>query len=373
MEPFKLERHFAKYEFKAKWMASSSDAETMTVSELLSFEEGDSPQRVNAVLGALRLGYSESTGIPELREAISKTYLSVNSDQILAHCGGEEPIFNFFHACLNPGDHVVVHFPSYQSLYTVPRSIGCEVSLWQTTFENNWQLNIDELKTLLRPNTKAVIVNSPHNPTGFVMGKKQQEDLIQVLSEKNIMLFSDEIYRGLEMDESNRLPAACDLYESAVSLGGLAKSYGLAGLRIGWIATRNEKILKKMASQKDYTTICNPLITETLAVTAVRHREKIISRNVDLVRQNWGLVESFFKRHSQHFEVVPPKGGTMIFPRARASFDIQKFISSFLDQESVLVVAGDCFDMPACYFRLGLGRKNFPEVLAKLEQHLAKI
>jgi aspartate/methionine/tyrosine aminotransferase len=365
LEPFRLERYFAKYEFQAKYLASSSDAESLHVRDLLAYEPS-----AEEALRETWLGYSDSTGLEELRREISATYTSISPEQVLTHVGAEEPIFNFFHACLRPGDHVVVHCPSYQSLASVPKSLGCEVTRWEARFENGWAVDFAELERALRPNTRAVVVNVPHNPTGFLFTAEEQKRLVDLLRTRGILLFSDEVYRGIEMKEETRLPAACDLYENAVSLGVLSKAYGLAGLRVGWIATRNSDVLARMAAQKDYTTICSPSVTERLGCIAVRNREAIIGRNCELVRANWKLAAAFFAKHSDLFEVVPPRGGTMAFPRARNGFDVKAFTAFLLERESVMLLGGEFFEMPGRHFRLGLGRKDFPVVLSILERGL---
>ena len=357
IEPFLLERYFAKYEFKAKYMLSSSDAESMSLDDLLAYEPD-----IKNTLGKTWLGYSDSNGIPELREEIATTYTSIKPSQILTHTGAEEPIFNLLSSMLKSGDHVIAHFPGYQSVYSIPKMLGCDLTLWKSRFEDGWKLDLEELKRILRPTTKLVIVNFPHNPTGYIPALDEFQELIKVLREKGVMLLSDEVYRGLESPSSIRLPAACDLYERAVSLGVVSKAYGLAGLRTGWIATKDEAIYNNMASFKDYTTICNPILSEKLAAVAVRHRDAIIGRNQKIVTNNIIIAEQFFAAHADRFEWVRPLGGTMAFPRAKKNFDMELFSKNLLDRESVMLISGRYFNVTHDHFRLGLGRKNFPEV-----------
>ena len=196
-----------------------------------------------------------------------------SSENLLVHSGAGEAIFLFMFAAFQPGDHVVVHSPGYQSLAEVARAAGCEVSLWLAREENNWALDLDELRQLMRADTKAVIINTPHNPTGYLMSRQDFDTLHRFVQENGLLLFSDEVYRELEYDPASRLPAACDYGEHAISLGVTSKTYGLAGLRIGWIATRNRAIYEKMASLKDYTTICNSAPGEFLAELAMRNRQ----------------------------------------------------------------------------------------------------
>jgi aspartate/methionine/tyrosine aminotransferase len=365
IEPFRLERFFAKHEFTAKYLASSSDAESLRLDELLAFEPAAEKE-----LRETWLGYGESTGLEELRREIAGSYSAISAEQVITHVGAEEPIYNFFQAYVGASDHVVVHFPSYQSFESVPKSLGCAVTRWEAKYDRNWSLDLDELERALRPNTRAVFVNFPHNPTGATFTAAEQQKLVDILRPRGILLFSDEVYRGIELEGAVRLPAACDVYENAISLGVLSKAYGLAGLRTGWIATRNADVLAKMAMQKDYTTICSPTVTEKLACIAIRHREAIIARNRDIVVGNWALARRFLERRSSHFEFVPPRGGTVIFPRAREGFDLKKFSAKLLERESVMLLGGEFFGMPERYFRLGLGRKNFPEVLATIDAAL---
>lgn len=367
-EDFKLERYFAKHEFTARHLISCSDSESMELGQLLNFEPGSREK-----LEKLWLGYSDSQGIPELRSEISKLYQKISPDQILCHTGAQEPILNLLSTVLGPGDHMITHFPCYQSNYSVPRGVGASVSFWSTHPETGWKLDPNELKKLIQPNTKIVVVNFPHNPTGYIPSLSEYKEFISILRERGILLLSDEIYRGLEMNEEDRLPAGADLYENAISLSGLAKVYGLAGLRMGWVATRNEKVLSLLKKQKDYTTICNPIITEWLAALALRHGSKIIQRNCDIVKSNIEVFENFLSRHSELFSWVRPKGGTMGFAYRRDRQSLEPFCEHLLKQEGLMLISGKYFDTGENFFRLGLGRKNFPEVLTLFERNLSKL
>jgi aspartate/methionine/tyrosine aminotransferase len=266
LPPFALERYFARYEFAVTHLLCSSDCESMSIQDLLSLEPGARER----FLGH-RLGYTESSGRPSLRQEICRLYGGIGPEQILVHAGAEEAIFLFMHAALEKGDHLIVQQPCYQSLFEVARGIGCPVTAWQAREENGWSPDLGELKSLIRPDTKVIIFNTPHNPTGFHMGIERFRELVSLADANGITLFSDEVYRGLEHNEADRLPAACDLRPRAVSLGVMSKTYGLAGLRIGWIGTRNERVRTRMASLKDYTTICSSAPSEFLAEVVPCH------------------------------------------------------------------------------------------------------
>lgn len=365
--PFRLERFFARYEFKAPYMLASSDCESLSVSELLAFEP-----EMKASLDELWLGYTETMGHPELRQAVTQLYETITPAQILVHTGAEEAIFTFLAGLFSAGDHLIVHCPGYQSHVSVAEALGCDVTRWMTREDEKWALDLDFLKDKIRPETKAVITNTPHNPTGYHMDRTVQQQLMQIASDHDLLLFSDEVYRGLEYDLTDRLPAACDLYDNAISLGVMSKTYGLAGLRIGWVATRNPKVLESMLAVKDYTTICNSAPSELLATLALRHRDKVAARNLSIIRENLGLVSEFFDRHGDIFDWVPPRAGPIAFPRLKLERSIDEFCLELVEQEGVMLVPGSNFDDDQNHFRIGFGRKNMPEALDRFEHFVEK-
>lgn len=361
---FKLERFFAQYEFKAPYLLCASDCESMSIQDLLDLEPDAA-----ADLGKQELGYTETRGGLALREAIVTTYDHIEPDQILVHAGAEEAIFNFMSAMLTAGDHVIVHFPGYQSLAEVARSSGCEVTDWQTCEAEGWELDLDFLRQNIRSNTRAIVVNCPHNPTGYVMSRSTQQELVSIAREHNLLLFSDEVYRLLERDPNDTLPAAADLYENAVSLGVMSKTYGLAGLRIGWIATRNSTVYGAMAAFKDYTSICSSAPSEFLAMLALRHKDPIAQRNRSIVTANLEVVDRFFARHSDRFNWVAPKSGSTAFPSLKVG-SAEAFCRDLVETQGVLLLPSPYYDYGDKNFRLGLGRKNLPECIEQFEKYL---
>jgi aspartate/methionine/tyrosine aminotransferase len=270
---------------------------------------------------------------------------------------------------LEENDHIVVHTPSYQSLSEVAKSIGCTISPWRAREENNWGLDLDELRGLLRANSRAVILNTPHNPTGYLMSRADFDAVHDFAKENNLLLFSDEVYRESEYDPAARLPAACDRGDYAISLGVTSKTYGLAGLRIGWVATRNKKVYDTMAALKDYTTICNSAPSEFLAEVAMRNRQKLVARNLDIIKHNLNIIEEFFSRHTDLFSWVVPRAGSMAFPRYLAG-DVETFCDKVVREAGVLLLPGSVYDDTEDHFRLGLGRRNLPQAVDRLEEYL---
>ncbi|HLY27213.1 MAG TPA: aminotransferase class I/II-fold pyridoxal phosphate-dependent enzyme [Aggregatilineales bacterium] len=365
--PFKLERFFARYEFKAPYLLCSSDCEAMTIRELLDLEPGAREQ-----FDAQWLGYTESEGGMALREAITGLYERIEPGQVLTFTGAEEAIFVFFNALLDRGDHVIVHTPCYQSLTEIATAIGCEVTRWQTHEADDWELDLDLLRRSIKPNTRAIVVNCPHNPTGYQMQPDTQRQIVVIARQHGLLLFSDEVYRHLEQDPSDTLPAACDLYENAVALGVMSKTYGLAGLRVGWIATRSADARARMAAFKDYTTICSSAPSEFLSLVALRHRDDIARRNVAITRANLDLLDKCFARHADLFSWKRPRAGSTAFPGLKLDVSVEAFCEETVERSGVLLLPGTCFDDSSRNFRVGFGRKNLPEVLEHFEAFLAE-
>ena len=366
MPPFKLERYFAKYEFIVDYVLCCSDCESLTIQDLLDLE----PDAVDQ-FHQHWLGYTESMGSPSLRREICRLYRDIQPDQVLVHTGAEEAIFLFMHAVLKAKDHVIVHWPCYQSLAEVARSIGCRVSLWKAREENGWALDLEELTRNIQPNTRVIILNTPHNPTGYLMPLNIFQEVSRLARENGIILFSDEVYRESEYREEDRLPAACDFGEHAVSLGVMSKTYGLPGLRIGWIATRNAEIYEKMAALKDYTTICNSAPSELLAELALRHRDALAERSLEIITDNLKVLDQFLDRHAALFAWQRPQAGSIGFPRLLGE-DVEAFCEALVKSVGVLLLPGTLYEDEGNHFRIGFGRKNMPEAIERLEDFLGK-
>ena len=366
IKPFKLERYFARYEFSTEYLLCSSDCESLAVQDLLALESG-----AEEVFRKLWLGYTESQGSPSLRQEITRIYEGIEPEGVLVHSGAEEAIFTFMQAALEPGDHLIVHWPCYQSLFEIAASLGCQVSRWEARAENNWELDIEELKALLQPNTRVIVINTPHNPTGYLISHKTLQELWEVANSQEILLFSDEVYRESEYNPVDRLPAVCDLGPQGVSLGVTSKTYGLAGLRIGWIATQNTPLLQKIAKFKDYTTICNSAPSEFLAELALRHRQDLAARNLSIITRNLVLLDDFFSRHPESFAWSKPDAGPIAFPRL-LSEEVEGFCDRLVKEAGVLLLPGTVYDHPGNHFRIGFGRRNMPQALERLEDFLSQ-
>ena len=365
LRPFALERYFARHEFSARYLLGASDPESLTVGQLLALEPA-----ARARLEQLWLGYTETAGAPSLREAISLRYASTRPDQVLVFSGAEEPLFAFMSTVVQPGDHLVVHAPCYQSHAEVARSRGAEVTPWRGDPGRGFALDVEELPRLLRPNTRAVLVSVPHNPTGFLFGQDAWRRLVERVHRSGAWLVSDEVYRGLELSPEARLPAACDLSDRAVSVDALSKSCGLPGLRVGWLCTQDRALYAQLAAFKDYTTICNAAPSELLAEVALAHADALQARCRGLLARNLRALSAFMERHADTFRWQPPLGGTTTYPALRAG-GADARCDAWVRTRGLLLVPSTLFDDGDAHLRVGYGRASFPEALAAWDEALS--
>jgi len=368
LQDFALERFFARWEFNAELLLCASDVEGWPMQELLALADSDGRRRWDD----LRLGYTESPGDPALRAAIAGLYERVSADDVLVFSGAEEAIFAIHNVLLGAGDHAVVVRPAYQSLAEVARAAGADLTRVDLRESGGWRLDTDEVRAALRPNTRLILVNEPHNPTGALSDRPTFDRLVELAAESGARLIVDEVYRFLEFDPADRLPAGADALENGVSIGVMSKSFALAGLRIGWIATRDRELLARLAAFKDYTTICNSAPAEVLSLIALRARDRVLARNRGIVEANLPLLDAFFARWPGVFEWVRPRGGSIGFPRLVADVPIDRFVEDLVRETGVLLLPGTVFADAGNHFRLGFGRTNMPEALERLESYAAR-
>lgn len=369
---FRLETHFSKWEFKARYHMTASDAESISMRELL--EMANSEER--DAFENLWLGYTETFGAPDLREAIAETYISQKASDILCFAGASEGIFAANNVILDKDSHAIVVTPNYQSHETLPVAI-CDTTGVPLDPEDGWSLDIDRIGDAVRPNTKLVTINFPHNPTGAILSLDRYQSLIELCRKHGIYILHDEIFNGLGKTGTQHLPFIADVYEMGLSLNVMSKSYGLPGLRIGWIACQDAGIISKMERMKHYLSICNSGPSERLTMIALRNREKILRRNCAIVDSNLPKWDAFFARHPDLFDWYHPDGSCMAFPRYKGSEGVDAFCEALVEQSGVLflpstIYSSELAETPTDRLRLGFGRTGLDEGIAALDAHILR-
>lgn len=372
MRDFSLEVYFSKWEFVARYNMTGSDAENMTLGELLSLASDAD----RAAFDNVSLAYTETWGAPALREEIAATYGSVDPLDVLCFAGAEEGIYAAMRVLLGPSDHVIVVTPNYQAAETLPLSI-CEVTGVPLDAENGWALDIDRLRGAIRPNTKLISINFPNNPTGRIIDRAQFDAIVDLCRRDNLWLFSDEVYRLIERDEARRLPQAVDAYERGISLNVMSKAYGLPGLRIGWLACKDRAVLRRFERYKHYLSICNSAPSEVLARIALKSRQQILSKNRAIVDSNLALLDAFFRDYSHLFDWRIPDGGCVGFVGYKGADGVEAFTDRLVAESGVLllpasVYRSDLNEVPKDYFRIGYGHSYLPKALTELRNWLSR-
>jgi aspartate/methionine/tyrosine aminotransferase len=361
---FALERFFARWEFAVEHLLCASDVEAYPMAELVSLADDET----RALWEGLRLGYTESTGHPLLRAEIASLYETIEPDEVLTFAGAEEAIFCLMNVVAGTGDQVIVTSPAYQSLYEVARANGADVTLHELREAHAWAIDLDALRAQVTPATRLIVVNLPHNPTGMLADRATFDSLVGIAEEAGAHLLVDEVYRGLEVDEGNRLPTGADSMPRGISLGVMSKSFAMAGLRIGWIATHDRDLLDALARFKDYTTICSSAPSEILAIIGLRARDRVLARSRSIVGANLERLDVFFEEWSDRFSWVRPRGGSIGYPRLTVpGIRIDDWAAALVQAEGVLLLPGSQLGDPGNHFRLGFGRADLPVALDRLE------
>jgi aspartate/methionine/tyrosine aminotransferase len=356
--PFKLEQYFERYEFSVPYLLSSSDAEAWRMDDLLALAD----EEMRELWSSLTLGYTEVRGHPLLREEIASLYSEVTAEDVVVFAAAQEPIFALSSVAVEPGDHVIAIVPSYQSLYEVARSRGADVTL--VPMGERWTLDVGAVRAALRPDTKLIVLNAPNSPTGSLPA----EAALRELFELGPRVFVDEVYRFLEHEPGDLLPAAADL--GGVSLGVMSKAFGLPGLRIGWLATRDAELRERIVAFKHYLTICSAGPSEILATIALRARDTVLARSRRIVAANLPVLDDFIARNDA-CSWTRPRAGTIGLIEL-AGGDIDALAREVADAEGVMILPASVFDWPANAFRVGYARAGMPEALERFERFIAR-
>lgn len=369
---FRLETHFSKWEFKACHHLTASDAQSMSLGDLLAMATPED----RAGFEQMWLGYTETYGAPDLREQIARTYTGQAVQNILCFAGASEGIFAANAVLLEKDDHAIVITPNYQSHESLPFSI-CSATGVPLDPQDGWSLDIDRVSAAIRPNTKLLTMNFPHNPTGAILPLERYHALIDLCRRHGIYILHDEIFNGLGPSGAVHLPFVADLYERGLSLNVMSKSYGLPGLRIGWIAAQDIALLSRMERLKHYLSICNSGPSERLAMIALKNRTQILARNCAIVDENMPKWEAFFARYPDLFEWRRPDGSCMAYPRYKGQDGVEAFARDLVEQSGIFVLPSSIYSsdlgaVPQDHFRIGLGRHGLDDGLAAFEAHLMR-
>jgi aspartate/methionine/tyrosine aminotransferase len=365
-EPSPIPAFFDRWGHLVRQSFSDADIEPLSRSELLAMADDET----RALWEALTFEYSAGYGNPLLRAEIA-AWTGMRPEDILTFAGTSEAIFVAANVLLRPGDHAIVPTPAFPPLAAVPRACGADVTLLPLDAGAGWGQSPDALRAAIRPETRLVVLNAPHNPTGALPNAGGFRETVEIVEEAGAWLLCDEVFRGLELDPTMRLPSAATLSPRAVSVGGMSKAFGLSGLRVGWAATTDHDLLSRMAGFKSFTSMSNSAPSEILSLMALRNRAPLLARARDIMAVNLQALDGFFETRRESFDWVRPLAGAVAFPRLRRG-GAGEFAVSLLEREGILVLPGELFHGPRDSFRIGFGRRSMPAILERVQAFLSQ-
>lgn len=374
IETFALERWMTAHELHVAYDIAESGICPLSMRELLDLEPLEAREETLARLLDLKLGYSEATGTFELRTLLAQHYRACGPENILVTTGAIEANFLLFNALLETGDHVVAPYPAYQQLYSVPRALGCDVSLWRIRPETGFRYDVGDLERLLRPDTRLIVINTPHNPTGAMLSPDDVRRVYDLAESVGALVLSDEAYRWLEVPGgAPPAPPMFDLGWQGISVGTLSKPFGLPGLRLGWMAAPSE-IAARCWAMRDYVSLSPGKLNDALAVLAIRHRAAIVERNERIIASNLAVAQEWIDERSDVLSWTPPRGGLLALLRYELDIPSLELSNILAEEYSVMLAPGSVFGFEQ-YLRIGIGQAPavFAAGLARTGQCLADL
>jgi aspartate/methionine/tyrosine aminotransferase len=361
IEPFLLERWMTRHETHVRFDIAESGILPLSTHDLLQFEPEAARAATLDALLHLPLGYSEARGTVALRSALASTYADVSPDQILVTTGAIEANFLLFNELLNPGDHMIAPFPAYQQLYSVPRAIGCDVSLWHVGPETAYQYDVDALERLVTPKTRLIVVNTPHNPTGAMLSPADAARVYALADSVGAWVLGDEAYRWLSVPDGDPFAApVVDMGPRGISVGTLSKPYGLPGLRIGWMAGP-EDIIQRCWGMRDYITLSPGKLNDSLACLGLKHHDRILARNREIIVANLAAATTWIDSWKDVLSWTPPRGGLLALLKYDLPVDSLTLADALATEHSVMLAPGSAFGYEH-HLRLGIGQR--PDLFA---------
>ncbi len=363
IERFALERWMTRWELEVDYDICESGILPLSLD---GFQELLDPETANALereIGEMPLSYSEARGSLALRSALASTYRDVSPDDILVTTGAIEANFLIFNALLDPGDHVVAVSPAYQQLHSVPKAIGADVTPWDVVAgPSGFRYDLERLASLLRPDTRMIVINSPHNPTGALLDSDELDYVLDLARDRGAWVLSDEAYRWLEIPGGEPLPEpARDRYERAISVGTLSKPFGLPGLRVGWMAA-DEDVASQAWSLRDYVTLSPTKISDSIARVAIDHRDRIFARNGSIMTANLEFARRWFAEHADLASWSEPRAALLAMMRYHLKMDSVTLADRLAAEAKVMLAPGSAFGMEG-HLRIGIGQH--PEIFAE--------
>ncbi len=367
IEEFKLERTLARFQNEVEYDLSASGIYPMFIREILSTGE------MEEVYNDLQLKYVHTAGTEHLRKVVASFYDGMDSSSVFMTNGSAEALFLMAWGLIDPGDEVAFMIPNFMLLSHVVESNGAVVRNFRLDPGKGWSLDLESLKKAVTPKTKMICVCNPNNPTGTVLTRVQMQDIVDVASESGAYLLSDEVYRGAEQTDE-MTPSFWGMYDKVIVISGLSKSFGLPGLRIGWVAGPRE-VAEKSWFYHDFLSTTVTTFSDHLATKALEPamREKILARNRGIVRQNLATFTEWVNSHAGILSFTPPQAGCFAFVRYDLPVSSWDLVMDMVEKNSVFVIPGSCFGIENhLRMNFGVDEKRLVEGLKRVDRTLSR-
>ncbi|WP_434305207.1 aminotransferase [Clostridium botulinum] len=371
IKAFKVEQWMNQYENDAIFNLAETCIDSLTLRELLNLA-GKNFEEYMASLGDIRMTYSHIYGSPNLLKGIASLFQDVKAEQIIPTHGAIGANYQVLITLLEPGDSMVSVAPTYQQHYSIPESMGTEVNILKLLPENNFLPDLQELKKMVNSNTKLITINNPNNPSGSLIPVELIKQIVDIAKSVDAYVLSDEVYRGISEDGSY-MPSIVDLYEKGISVGSMSKTFSLAGLRLGWIVSKDDKIINLCRERRDYDTISCGVLDDIFASLALENKEAILERNRKIVMTNRELLHQWVSSEPRVSYIKPVAGNTALI-YYDADMHSYEFCEKLLKETGVFYTPGECFDLDYC-FRIGYAfdSKTLMEGLEKTSEFISNL
>ena len=369
IKTFKVEQWMNEYENDAVYNLAETCVDSLTLRELLTLA-GEEPEKYLASLADTRLSYSHIHGSPELLEGMSSLYKDIKPSQVIPTHGAIGANYSAIITILEPGDSMVSVMPTYQQHYSIPESIGAEVKILKLRKENNYLPDLAELKSLINEKTKMITINNPNNPTGSWIPEDVMKEIVEIAKTVDAYVLCDEVYRGISEDGSY-MTSIVDLYDKGISVCSMSKVFSLAGLRMGWIATKDDALIELLRERRDYDTISCGVLDDIFASIALKNKDKIFARNREIMLKNRNILDEWVQKE-KHVSYVRPVAGTTALVFYDLDIPSHDLCIDLLRTTGVFFTPGECFEEEGAV-RIGYAydSKTLREGLEKFSQYLA--
>jgi aspartate/methionine/tyrosine aminotransferase len=370
IKTFKVEQWMNEYENDATYNLAETCVDSMTLGELLELA-GRDPKEYLAGLSDLRLTYGHIYGSPSLLKGIASLYQDVGEDDIVPTHGAIGANHLVLISLLEPGDSMISVAPTYQQHYSIPESIGAKVQILQLTPGKEFLPDLDELRRMVDSKTKLITINNPNNPSGSLMPLDMMKEIVGIAKGVGAYILSDEVYRGISEDGSY-MHSIADIYDKGISVGSMSKTFSLAGLRLGWIVSRDKDLINLCRERRDYDTISCGGLDDLFAAVALENKDAILARNRLIVLENRRLLDEWVNS-DPHVSYVRPKAGNTALVYYDSDLHSYDFCTNLLKETGVFFTPGECFDLDYC-FRIGYAfdSRTLKEGLEKTSGFMAK-